>query len=308
MNTLYATKDNGRVHVAINEYYQDSVNSYNNFITRGITKLFGFSTDVTINGKSRCLNKKSYVKLLSTMGVAEASAQTLDNFKDFNAIQFKPVTDRGFMRSHLSAAKTDKLGRKLVEAMVLKNDAFLAGQVLGKGASVNQHFWIRGFNNSISYHSKLNYGLPHQKINPFQATNYTPFLYATITHKQGLAALLKKYGADTTQPGQVVTFSRELLASKIDTSFVPTYTPGYITHHPHHHHGHHHHHGTKYHPGHYGLDMVQKQTLTFLDTYANAQTLHYHEPSNTVQSIPNPHLTHTHQWSEDNTIGVTKLI
>lgn len=301
----YVTKDNGRLHIAADEYYQGSTNSYNNFLTRAFTKLFGVSTNVTMNGKTRCVNKKSYVKLLQHLGAAEASPKTLDNYKDFNAIQFNVVKDRGLMREHLTAYKTDKLGKKLVNAIV-HHDDFLTQKALGKGAKVNQHFWIRGYDNRIVFDSKFTPGLPHMKINPFKATQFTPFLLAVSSNNQALASILKKYGANSTVQGQEVTFSRELIMAQNNVSFVPTYQSKPY---PHllgfHHHGynkHHHNHG------HLGMDMVTKQTLTFVDTYANAQTLAYHEPTKTIHSIATPQMSHQHQWSEDNLIGVTKIL
>ena len=35
------------------------------------------------------------------------------------------------------------------------------------------------------------------------------------------------------------------------------------------------------------MDMVTKQTLTFVDTYSNGHTLAYHEPTHVIHAIPN---------------------
>ena len=308
MNQIHSTVSNYRTHIAVNQHYQGSVNSYNNCVTRAFSKLFGISTDVNINGKQYTLNKKSYRKFLRSIDAAGASDLRLLHYKDLNAVSFKPITNHGLMRNHISASKSARLGKKLIKAMNL-GDSQRAARFLGKGAEIERRFWIRHFDNRIINKDTFTSGLPHQKINPFQATQYTPFLLAAVKNDALMMKLLAQFGANTAQKGKACTFSRELTGVNNDVSFVPTINHSYtLHHHMHRHHGQLHHHQHVVPHAQLGLNMVTSQRLHFVDTYANNEVLSFDPVKQAVIAKANPSENRAHSWSRENMVGNSRII
>lgn len=201
---IYLTKDKGRAHIALNEHYQGSVNCYNNFFSKLITKLFRTSLNVTIEGKTLCANKKSYKNFIKSIKKNELSSN-IENFKVLTREQMTPVTNLGLMRDHLSRWKSYRLSQKLIKAMV-NDDKELALEAIGKGADVNRGFLLKD--------KKIAKELPIEDIPPFERVWYTPHLYAIINQKQDLADLLVQYGADITKKGNKCQFKRETFKVK----------------------------------------------------------------------------------------------
>ena len=290
---IFATKDNGRIHIAVEQHYQGSINSYNNWLTRFFTKLLRYSIDVTIAGKTRCLNIKSYVKFLQKFQVTGASVATIGKFKDFNALYFIPKTDEGFMRDHLQDEKKDRLAYKFSKALYKSNEP-LALKALGKGAALNLSFWTCAYNDSVVMGEDFVFALPHRKIDAFEATQYTPFLYAAHKSNKEMMTLLNRYGADQTQKGTAYTFTRELVETHTNTSLNPTVR----YHHRHGRHGRHRH-------GHYdlGMDMTTSVVTSYRDTYNNPRKLIYDVAQQRVFVAADPEKRRVHDWSEEDEVS-----
>jgi len=221
-NNVYSTVDHGRTHIAFNERYQGSIDSYNNFFTKFFANLFGLSVDVTIGSKTRRLNKKSYIEFLSSHGTPGVTTKSIHSYTHLDPASTPyPRIDRGFMRQHLSASKVDTLSRKVIHSL-RAGDQNRASSFLGKGADPNALFWVRGNDGQTMFHCSFQEGLPHQTIPAFTAVQYSPLLYARATGQRAAASRLQQYGADGTQRGQIFNFQRTILNAGIKTTFQPT--------------------------------------------------------------------------------------
>lgn len=162
----FSTLSNSRTHVAYGANYLGSVNSYNNCLTRLLSKIFNKSIQVEIGGEKRCFNKKSFRKLLKDMGLS-TGLQNKRNVKWVKAPQkFSNKGDR--MKDHLNPLKVTSLTVKLVQALA-KNDNVNALKYAGQGADVRRPFWDRGKALGISW-SGSKEGFP---IQSFQTTVFS---------------------------------------------------------------------------------------------------------------------------------------
>lgn len=212
-----------RLHVAADVHYQGSINSYNNFFTR-LTKHVGFSSDVMIGGKVHCLNNKSYLKFLQTLGIKEANLTNLRDYRNLDSLDVKLISNRGTMRSHLTREKVQALGRSLVIA-IQDGDIGRAKNLLSAGAEINQTFWIRQNDGQLTFGDKMTF--PIGQVQPFKATAYTPLLFAA---SKGLAVVddLLRFGADTTCEGKSYIFSRDVENVKNDYNLEPLHIRTFV--------------------------------------------------------------------------------
>jgi hypothetical protein len=200
-NSVYTTVDGGRLHVAHDEKYAGSINSYNNWLTKLFSKILFLSKDIKLNGKIRTVNKKDYANFLA-------------NVKD-------NISKAILMRAHLSNSKGDKLFRKLISA-IDKNDSTTAQKLVGKGAFINSKFWILE-NDPITFRTdhvisfgKITDGLLQNHPTPlqFKATHFTPLIYAVTKEMNDLSNFLLKFRAITLHNGETVNFERIILKSR----------------------------------------------------------------------------------------------
>lgn len=201
---LHTVVNNRRLHLANGADYQGSVNSYNNFITKSITKSLRFSQYITINNEKICVNKKSYHRLLSELKVADSD----NGYKNFDRLTCSYINNRGLMRNRITAYKSEKLGRQFINAF-LANDMQKATRLLGQGANIDKHFWLKeGHGPFFNYPGE---GLSFQTHPPFKATKYTPFLYAVSNNNEQLKNLLQEYQANEGLFGQECQFERKII-------------------------------------------------------------------------------------------------
>lgn len=192
---VHITKDNGRLHIANGVDYQGSVKKYDNPIVKLITKLFNYSTEITINETKVCVKNKSYLKLLKQLGVVDSSAPegtSVKEYKNFDRLTCTYLKNRGLMRQHISTGKSDKLGRECIKAFINK-DMQGAAELMGRGANINMFFWQRekyGLTFRKGYYEVLT------NDGDLEAIKTTPFLYAAITKNDQLMGLLQKYRAN----------------------------------------------------------------------------------------------------------------
>ena len=160
---VFTTVDGGRTHIAFDQYYQGSVNSYNNCFTKFFASIFGKTIDVNIGGKTSRFNKSSYLEFLNNHGV-NAAKNELGKFRQFSLDSVKMVNkNNGFMRDNLSESKSGKLYGKMVRSLA-RNDVneYRVKRLIGKGALMQQHFWVRdGFGVSFG---TIKQGLPMEKL------------------------------------------------------------------------------------------------------------------------------------------------
>lgn len=202
-----------RLHVANDANYQGSINSYNNGLTKSFTRLFGFSSKITINNERKCVNNKSYQKFLTDTDANGTSV------KNFDTLSCSWRRDRGLMRDHISSRKSEKLGRQFIRS-ILSNNMRQAEVLIGKGAQIDKHFWLRG-NRGISFGS-MTQGISQHPVS-FQAASYTPFLYAISRSDRELKDLLQRYSANERLTGTKWHFQREIVYESSHTTVNPVY-------------------------------------------------------------------------------------
>lgn len=304
MSSVYTTVDKGRLHVAFDEHYQGSINSYNNWFTRSYAKVCKSTERVLFNGENVLVNKKSYIKFLNDLnGTAQFTSDNLPT--EFNSQICAVKIDRGLMRTHLSTKRTNQLGRRMVDALV-KNDAHLAKKYIGKGADVDQHFWYleRSHNPKVVFRTHFSSSLPQQRIEPFKASRYTPLLYSSATGQNEVTQFLTSVKASKAPHGETCHFSREIMECKNNTTVDPTirshvYVPRRRP-------------GDRHPPraqvvNQLGVDVVNTQTLVFRDTYANRHRLSL-RPDGRVAYTPAKESTHTVEWSRTSQTGRYPLL
>lgn len=134
----YSTVTEGRTHIAFNEHYLGSVNTYSNFISKGIMRLFKKTIDVSIDGEMRCFEKADYARFANKLGLH----QTIESIQSLTVLENLPKTpyhtERGFglMRLHLPLYTQVSLGRRLMRA-IWQQDFHTAKKLVGKGAALD---------------------------------------------------------------------------------------------------------------------------------------------------------------------------
>lgn len=207
---LFATVDGGRLHVGVGENYVGSIDSYNNFVTKFVANLFGWSTKVTLNGKTRHVNKTDYVKWLNNNTAnAPVTKSGLGAFTDMHLLEIKAIEGQGRMRDHISADKSRRLFEKMVQALVVNKDFNSAAKYAGKGANLDDYFWVRE-GQPISV-STLTADLADDKAYDFRAGHYTPLLYAAEKNNKVFCDFLRKLQANPFAQGEYVQFTKRIM-------------------------------------------------------------------------------------------------
>lgn len=232
--SFYTTVDQGYTYIANSQSdYIGKVNSYNNCLTRFFTKLFGKAIDVYINGKTKTFNLKSFNKLNQMYGfeIVSKKDNLLDITKHFRQLIGHRLNN-GYIRNHLSSEKSHSLFKKLILNMQSHNTA-KAERMVGKGANLELSFWDRGAY-GLTFH-QLTYGLSKTSMSEFEATSYTPILYAAAKIPQVFQKLVEA-GADLQAEGKTLRFKR--IITDVEQQPYLTYE-SYPTYSPYNHYSHH---------------------------------------------------------------------
>ncbi|HEV8051281.1 MAG TPA: hypothetical protein VGP47_02220 [Parachlamydiaceae bacterium] len=306
--------DEGRVHVASGAQYQGSINSYNNFVTR-FSKYFGFSSDVIIDGKTHCLNNKSYVHFLHTLGLKNVSVDGLWKYKNLDTPypigqRITLLTNKGPMRTHLTTKKTNELGRELINA-IRCFDVNKSQKLLSQGANPNQAFWIRDYD-GISFNAQFKNDLPNRRIEPFRATHLSPLLLAALNCQDVLVEDLQRYGANVNFKGERFTFSRDIvdvntqfnLQTAMHLDVVPSrpfqrrdvfgQPIGYAN-------------RSAHLENRLGVDGVNHQTITFEDRHTDHQSFTLDTTNNRLKFTDQPENNQTYQFKITSEVGRARI-
>lgn len=209
--TIYTTLCSTRLHIAKDHEYIGSIRSYSNKLTKFLASLFRISIVVELSGKTRSLNKKEFNILKPYL-------------PQFNLVNL-PVLDQDpaheVMRNKISTVKTEKLTRKLINALEMRELA-LAKRYLGKGADPNQIFWDRGaycgFSDRHFYSS-----LPNENIE-FTARSFTPLSYAIYKEWDELYSFMRDLGANSLVEGKIFNVKRKATENKLSIKYTKTHT------------------------------------------------------------------------------------
>lgn len=304
------TLDEGRLHVASGTQYQGSIDTYNNFVTR-LSRFFGYSTYVTIDGQAHCVNNNSYIDFLRKLGVDNISLANLSEYRNLDTANVTLLTNRLPMRHFLTLSKTNELAEKLISAIGC-SDSAKASKLLSQGANPNRTFWIRGYDGDISFNAQFNSNLPHRKINPFTATRFNPVLFAASKCHDAIVEDLKKYGADVNFTGRRFKFSRDIVDVSthysLQTAMHLDVVPSRHVHHrdiygrpigcstrrPHL-------------ENRLGLDGVNQQTITYEDRQTDHKTFTLNALNNRLKFTDKPGLNQSTRWSSTTEVGRARI-
>jgi hypothetical protein len=299
-NKVYTNVDQGRLHIAFDEHYQGSINSYNNFFTKFFAKLFRLSVDVTINSKTRRLNTKDYINFLTSHGIANATPKTIRSFTYLTPGSM-PIHSRnlGPMVNHLRPEKVQSLTNKILSA-IHAGDQNRALKQLGRGADPNRLFWIRGYDRAFLYHD-ICQGLPCHAISPFESVQYTPLLYARERGQSEIFQQLLRFGANPAVRGQVVRCQRAIADVRVQNTLEPTVRTHVVVDH---------HHQRWHHPDsrhvrvvqRLGMDARTTQKVFFEDTYQKIGDTFLDTLGNYVH-VPNVCAPSIDRWTQSNPIA-----
>jgi len=219
---IYTTVDHGITHVAADNKYIGSVNTYNNFFTRFFAWVSKSSMQVNFDGKTRIVNKVSYLNLVNTLTGTDVKIQ---NIKDH--ILFRKtvkngnlLTSKSTMRDNISEKSRYKLFKKLARAISL-GETQKACQMIGKGAALDRAYYDRGYKypsfnhdtDSLSSESRYN----------FSVTRGTPILTAAKRSQTTVVAKLSEFGANTNATGRKYIFERIITGVDRRLEVVPKY-------------------------------------------------------------------------------------
>lgn len=217
---VYTTVDAGKLHIAIDENYAGSIDSYNNFLTKFFAKLLGWSTEVVINNKTRQLSKSDYLRWLnSNTAYGDVSNESLATFADFHKLEVKAANGSlGRMRDHLSQSKSQRLFEKMVLALAVNKDVEAAKKYAAKGANLDGYFWVRD-GQPISF-TTVDADLADDKAVEFRAGRLTPLLFAAERGYKTFCDFARKLQADQKLEGQYLLFSKKIMEVSPVTSLV----------------------------------------------------------------------------------------
>lgn len=205
---LQCTVDGGRLHVSYEGLSLGSIDSYNNFLTRGVASMYNWSVTRVINGKSRDLDRADFAKWISKHTIEKGvTEQNVDQFKNFHAIKIKPDRAAPTAQSCLSPSKIEKLTQKLIKSLY-EGKFEKAEKCVLQGAKLDRVFWTRG-KLGLCFADPMK-GFANEAID-VEIRTYTPLLLAGEKKAWRLCEYMKKLGAETQAVGEVKRFTRTIV-------------------------------------------------------------------------------------------------
>lgn len=218
MSIITATNYKGRLHVgygdedSVSKCLGKSINSYRNPISKFFTKLYGFSMDIDIGGKIRCVNIESFKKHLQSIGLEGNSIEQVRKlgYKAFiqnNSSSLIIGNDK--LGENFSDKKRMKLFKKMIKELSYNNTQRVK-RLIRKGAYVDREFYkpsagaLSGkifFTRSqveetlFDYFSNINY------------YSYTPLSLAAEKENQSLAKFILNVKNDDISSDKKQTFN-----------------------------------------------------------------------------------------------------
>lgn len=202
MSFITATNYNGRLHLgygdenSVGKCLGNSIYTYCNSISKFFTKLFGFSIELDIDGKQRCVNKKSLIKHLESIGLENISIEKIRKI-GYNTLlkqhSGQIITRNDNLGESFSIEKRMKLFEKMVTQLEVNNTQAVK-RLIRKGAYVDREFFkpADGPLSGQSFWSSrpmLEEVLHRYYINT-NFYSYTPLALATEKGNQSLAKFI----------------------------------------------------------------------------------------------------------------------
>ena len=202
MSIITATNYQGRLHVgygdedSVSKCLGNSINSYRNPISKFFTKLFGFSRDIDIDGKNRCVNKESFKKHLRSIGFEGDSIEQVRKLGYKTFIQNNSDTliiGHDKLGENFSNKKRMKLFVKMIGELEVNNTQAVK-RLIRKGAYVDREFFkpANGALNGQSFWNTRS-DIESTLYNWYPNTHfysYTPLTLAAEKENQSLAKFI----------------------------------------------------------------------------------------------------------------------
>lgn len=220
--SIISTVSGGRTHIAMGTRYGGSVNSYNHWFTRFVARVLRLSMTVTIDGKQRELNKKSYKKLLGSMGYQDVS------LKDHKTLGSSvnsghQLPDTGQIRDAISPRKKTRLCHKLAEA-ILQGNENEAVKAIYQGADLERSYDQIG--DDRVHFGRFEKDLDKYCNHRFQVTTGTPWIHASRLQREAVRNALTDAGAQLNAIGSTYVYKRNITSIRRKWDFGVSFSMG----------------------------------------------------------------------------------
>lgn len=219
---IIATKQDGRLFIGTCDSldskaheFGKSINTYNNFLTKFVTKILKLSTDLEIGGKIRTVNIKSLAKHLKSVGSEHYQYEEhLAAYKYDELIEGITNSSVEVFGATFSEKKRHKLTLKMLNSLVADDQEGVRKQ-LKKGASGIVQFTLDQKGRATLHAQEMIKRRQTVKI-------YSPLSYAVDTKKIDMAGLIKRINGRVQQFDTIITHekgqSRKIQMIKDDLS------------------------------------------------------------------------------------------
>lgn len=203
---LYATTSGGYVFIGTQEGCIGKVKADTDPVSQFFLKSMGYSMDMQLGKEIFVVNKRSYVKLLHSLGVAEAKIDNLYKYNNFLlAVAECKLEAKEPMRQAIEKVDRLALFRKLAEA-ISEGKTEEACELACKGAALEYAFFDRGPQPLAFNHVAEN--LTTEDLCKFAVFEGTPILLAAKKANEAVVLLLKQLGAPLGAVAREYNFSR----------------------------------------------------------------------------------------------------
>jgi hypothetical protein len=206
--SLVSTVSGFRAHIAVGSQYIGSVNSYNNWFTKLFSRLFGLSMRVSIEGKERQLNVKSYRKLLVSLGHEKAMPSEFQSLRE--AVVADSLPDGRTIRENISVNKRTRLYEKLADA-IFRGKEERAVKLIYQGADLERSYYQIG-NHAISLDKEDDSWIDPDVAYKIKVVSGTPWIHAGQKKLDRVKKALVDAGAKTDVVGKGYTYKRVIHA------------------------------------------------------------------------------------------------
>ncbi|MBA3722226.1 MAG: hypothetical protein H0W88_07485 [Parachlamydiaceae bacterium] len=221
---ITATNYEDRLHVgygeenSVSKCFGRSINVYQNFITKTLTKLFGISIEVNIDGINRCVNRNSFRKHLYSIGLKNISVDDIKmvGYKTIiNRNEDKLIKTEDNLWESFSEKKRLNLFNKMVNCL-LDDDTEGAKRMIRKGAFVDREFFtttytefngVRFWNSRTGCERNLDWYMKSYSNISGKYFSYTPLTLAAEKGHQSLAKLILNHKKGEHSSDQLQTFN-----------------------------------------------------------------------------------------------------
>jgi hypothetical protein len=227
---IYGTVSTGDyLYVGTKSGYIGKVKADINPLVQQISKAFGYSMDVQFGDKIRTVNKKSYCKLLNSLGVTEAKVDNIYKYANFGqAVSEITLKPKQLMSEAIGKAERIKFFRKLAEAIVAGQTEKVCKYAF-QGAALDITFFDRGIRD-VAFNGPFD-DLKPGEFCQFEVFEGTPIFHAARKGNKLAVQVLKDLGALLDGEARRYTVAMQISGgnSSSEASYSPSLLFGTLT-------------------------------------------------------------------------------